>query len=84
MPRKKTAINHALGAVIRSAREQRGEGQGVFAARAEFDLGDYAAIERGEYRLTYLGLKRIARALEIPAGELIERAERDEPPGGSI
>lgn len=84
MARKKTAIYHALGEVIRAARVQRGESQEDFAARAEFELGDYAAIERGEFRLTALGLKRIARALELPAGELIERAERDELLDGPI
>jgi transcriptional regulator with XRE-family HTH domain len=84
MPRKKSSLNRAVGAVIRSVREERGEGQEVFAARVAFELGDYASIERGEYRLTYLGLKRIARALELPAGELIERADRDELLGGPL
>jgi XRE family transcriptional regulator, regulator of sulfur utilization len=84
MPPKKTSIYQALGEVIRSAREARGESRQDLAARAEFDPGDYGAIERGEYRLTYLGLKRIAQALELPADELIERAERAELHGGEL
>lgn len=84
MPRKKSALTQAVGAVIRSVREGRGESLEAFAARVELDRGNYAAIERGEAEITALTLKRIAAALDLPAGELLERADRDELLGGSL
>jgi transcriptional regulator with XRE-family HTH domain len=38
-------------------------------------------IERGERNVSYTNLKRLARALEVPASELLERAELHENSG---
>jgi transcriptional regulator with XRE-family HTH domain len=42
---------------------------------ADVDRDRYSAIERGEQIITYLTLLRIAAALEVPAGEIVRRAD---------
>jgi transcriptional regulator with XRE-family HTH domain len=39
------------------------------------DRSYYGAIERGEFNLSYTTVLKIARGLEVPAAELIERAD---------
>ena len=75
MSRKKSADTLALGATIRSVRVQRGYTQESFATRAGLDRSYYGAIERGEFNISYNTVLKIARGLDAPAYELIERAE---------
>jgi transcriptional regulator with XRE-family HTH domain len=75
MAKKKSASSVALGAAIRSVRVDRGYSQEAFAAHAGMDRSYYGAIERGEFNLTYTTVLKIARGLEVPAAELIERAD---------
>ncbi|MFI4991867.1 MAG: helix-turn-helix domain-containing protein [Solirubrobacterales bacterium] len=74
MSRKRSASTIALGAAIRAVRVERGYTQEGFAAHVGMGRSYYGAIERGERRLVYTTTLRIVRGLEMPAGELLERA----------
>jgi len=74
MAKEKTALNQALGAAMRSAREEQGYGQEQFAARAGLDRSYYGAIERGEFNVSLATLIKLAGALELTAAELLARA----------
>lgn len=73
--RKKTPVNQALGAAMRSARKERGYAQEAFAARTGLDRSYYGAIERGEFNVSLATLIKLATALELTAAELLARAD---------
>lgn len=75
MPKKKSAINQALGAAMRSARKERGYGQEAFARHVRLDRSYYGAIERGEFNVSLSTLIKLAAGLELTAAELLRRAE---------
>jgi transcriptional regulator with XRE-family HTH domain len=80
MPSKKSALNQALGAAMRSARKERGYSQEAFAHRAGLARANYGAIERGEFNVTVDTIAKIANAFGVSLSELCGRAE-DEPLG---
>jgi transcriptional regulator with XRE-family HTH domain len=72
---KKTEANLAFGRAVREVRAERGFSQEAFAARVKLDRSYFGAIERGEYNVSYLTVLKIARGLDMPPAELMERAE---------
>jgi transcriptional regulator with XRE-family HTH domain len=64
-----------FGREIRALRVGRRQSEEEVAKLADVELDRYSAIERGEQTLTYLTLLRIAAALEVPASEIVCRAD---------
>lgn len=65
----------ALGQALRAQRLRRDLTQEKLAERVGLHRTYIGGIERGERNPCYTNLIRIARALDIPLSELIERAE---------
>ena len=65
-----------FGREIRALRVARGQSEEDVATLADVELDRYSAIERGEQTSTYLTLLRVAAALEVPASEIVRRADR--------
>jgi transcriptional regulator with XRE-family HTH domain len=65
----------ALGRAIREVRGERGMGVAQLAAAAGVDLRRIAALEAGRANPAYELLLALARALGVPAWELVVRAE---------
>jgi len=74
MPKRKTAVNEAVGRAIRDARKERGYTQEAFALAAGLDRSYMGAVERGEFNLTLEALLKIAGALGVLVSELLARA----------
>lgn len=64
-----------LAAVLRGAREGRGETQEDVARRAGLTIAAYARIERGTADPKWTTVKSISEALEINLGRLDSRAQ---------
>jgi transcriptional regulator with XRE-family HTH domain len=64
-----------FGREIRALRVARGQSEEDVAKVADVELDRYSAIERGEQIITYLTLLRVAAALEVPASEIVRRAD---------
>ena len=73
--RKKTPTE-AFGEVLRELRVQRGLTQEGLALDAETERSHISALERAEKGPSLATILRLARALGISAGELVERVER--------
>ena len=73
----------ALGRAVRDLRGVRGISQEDLAHRSGMHRTYLGGIERGERNVSYANLKRLARALEVPASTLLERAEEHESSGSS-
>ena len=71
---KAAADNIAFGAAMRSEREARGYSQEAIARRVELETSEVEAIERGEGKVTYLMILRLARGLGMSPVELVTRA----------
>lgn len=65
----------ALGRVIRQLREQRGLSQSELAAHARVDARRLKALESGRIDADYVLLVRLAKALGVPPGTVVTRAE---------
>jgi transcriptional regulator with XRE-family HTH domain len=74
MPKRKTAVNEAVGRAIRDARKEHGYTQEAFALAAGLDRSYMGAVERGEFNLTLETLLKIAGALGMLVSELLARA----------
>ena len=62
-----------LGRLIRALRESKGLTQSQLAERAELTQGYLAKLENGmKANPSLAALKRLAKALKVPPGELIE------------
>jgi transcriptional regulator with XRE-family HTH domain len=66
----------ALGQVIRELREQRRLSQGELAAQAGVDGRRLKALESGRIDADYVMLVRLAKALGVPPGTVVVRAEK--------
>ena len=80
MPSRSQA-HAALGRAVRDLRHGRGISQEDLAHLSGMHRTYLGGIERGERNVSYTNLKRLARALEVPASELLERAELHENSG---
>lgn len=78
MPRKfsKDADGEVFGASVRRLREARGWTQEQLAEAAEMSATYLGFIERGENVPTLSIVLRLARALDVSAGDLIEDVAR--------
>ena len=70
----------ALGRAVRDLRGVRGISQEDLAHLSGMHRTYVGGIERGERNVSYANLKRLARALEVPASQLLARAEVHEAP----
>jgi transcriptional regulator with XRE-family HTH domain len=75
MPPKKSESNQAIGSAIRAIRTELGLTQEGFALKAGLDRSYYGAIERGEFNMTIDTLMSISRGLDVPAWEILSRAQ---------
>ncbi|HUJ09944.1 MAG TPA: helix-turn-helix transcriptional regulator [Verrucomicrobiae bacterium] len=70
-----TKLLRAFGLALRQERERLGVSQDVLADLAGLHRTYIGSVERGERNLSLKNIVAIARALGIPASELVERAE---------
>jgi transcriptional regulator with XRE-family HTH domain len=68
----------ALGRAVRDFRGRRGVSQEDLAHSSGMHRTYLGGIERGERNVSYANLLRLAAALEVPASELLARAEDHE------
>ncbi|HEV2061682.1 MAG TPA: helix-turn-helix transcriptional regulator [Solirubrobacteraceae bacterium] len=68
----------ALGRAVRDLRAARGVSQEDLAHLSGMHRTYVGGIERGERNVSYENLKRLAQALEVPASQLLARAEQHE------
>ena len=68
----------ALGRAVRDFRTASGISQEDLAHLSGMHRTYLGGIERGERNVSYTNLKRLARALAVPASELLARAEAHE------
>lgn len=65
------AFQKKLGQVIRSFREEKGVTQQELGYRCDFEKTAISRIEAGNVNITVKTLRKIARALDVPMGDLI-------------
>jgi transcriptional regulator with XRE-family HTH domain len=65
------AIKSAFGKRLRVARQKEGISQEALALRAGLDRTYIGSAERGQRNISLVNIVRIARALRIPASELL-------------
>ena len=65
----------SLGAVIRELRLKAGFSQEAFADEVGIDRSYVGGIERGEHNVALANLLKIAAALDITLGQLIQKAK---------
>jgi transcriptional regulator with XRE-family HTH domain len=68
---EKHPIAVQIGQVIRARREATGRSQDGFADAIDMHRAYYAAIERGEKKVTLRTLKRVAEGLHVPMSEIL-------------
>lgn len=66
-----------LGHVIRRLRTEAGYSQESFADRCKLHRTYMGAVERGETNISLDNIEKIARALELSAGELLVAADKE-------
>lgn len=72
MSRPLNPILYNLGVTIRVLRQQRGLSQEALSHLAAIDRSYMSGIERGRRNLSVLNMARIAAALRVPLGELLQ------------
>jgi transcriptional regulator with XRE-family HTH domain len=65
----------AFGRAIRELREERGISQETFALQCGIDRSHYGGMERGERNPSLSTVLKIATTLDVPASEVLARAE---------
>lgn len=66
-----------MGRVVRELRGEANWSQTKLAARADMSVSGLSLIETGKRNLTVTTLERVAEALDMPASELLARAEKE-------
>ncbi len=64
----------ALGAAIRFYRSEAGLSQEALALEAEIDRSYLGGIERGEHNVAVMNLVKLAGALGVTLGKLVQQA----------
>ena len=65
----------AFGRAISELREERGISQETFALQCGIDRSHYGGMERGERNPSLSTVLKIATTLDVPASEVLARAE---------
>ena len=68
-------VHAAFGDALRELRAERGMSQEAVALEAGLNRGYYSGIERGVRNVALANIVKIADALDIPASEVLARAE---------
>lgn len=76
-PKKTSPFDKHLGRVVRSKRTKAGLSQAEVAERAGIPLSNYQRRESGANEITASEIERIARAVGVPAAELVAEALKD-------
>ncbi len=71
----KSASASAFGRAIQELRVERGLSQEGAALRCDVSRGFFGKIERGDASPTFETIVKVAVGLEVPAAELVGRAE---------
>jgi len=66
----------AFGDALRELRRERGIAQEGLALKSGLNRGYYGDVERGERNLSLANILKIAEALEVPASQVLLRAEQ--------
>jgi transcriptional regulator with XRE-family HTH domain len=74
MAKHKTAIQ--VGRALRARRQAAGLSQGQFADSIDMHRPYYAAIERGEKKITLKTLSRLADGLGVPISEILQDIDK--------
>ncbi len=72
-----SALRARLGRTIRRLRQEAGYSQESFADRCKVHRTYMGSVERGETNISLDNLERIAKALDLSAGQLLSEAERE-------
>ena len=75
----RTPAHRALGEAVRSLRHERQLSQEALGLEAGLDRTYVGGVERGERNPSYTILLKLARALKVPASEILLEAERHGP-----
>lgn len=75
--KKQKQILLDLGQNIKNARTKYGLSQGNLSLKAGLQYNYVGILERGLRNPTFLVLRKIAKALEISVGELVEEVDMD-------
>ncbi|MGC4403823.1 helix-turn-helix domain-containing protein [Methyloversatilis sp. MC4-4] len=70
------ALTRRFGRAVRRTRELRGWSQEVLAERAELNRSYLGEVERGSAMPSLATVVKLALALELPAGDLLDGCER--------
>jgi transcriptional regulator with XRE-family HTH domain len=68
-------VHAAFGDALRELRAERGVSQEAVALEAGLNRGYYSGVERGVRNVSLTNITKIARALGVPASEVLARAE---------
>lgn len=69
-------MHQAFGDALRELRAERNLSQETVALDAGLNRGYYSGIERGVRNVALANIIKIADALDVPASEMLSRAER--------
>jgi transcriptional regulator with XRE-family HTH domain len=72
-----TALRSKLGKAVRRLRRGAGYSQESFADRCGVHRTYMGSVERGETNISLDNLERIAKALNMTAGQLLAEAEKE-------
>jgi len=72
-----SALRAKLGRAVRRLRRAAGYSQESFADKCKLHRTYMGSVERGETNISLDNLERIARALNLSAGQLLVEAERE-------
>lgn len=69
-------IKKEFGERLKSIRRQKGLSQEALAFACELDRSYVGGVERGERNISLINICKLARALEVPPGELLTVQKR--------
>lgn len=75
MPVALSPLHAAFGQALRELRAERSLSQEAVALAAGLNRGYYSGVERGVRNVALANIAKIADALDMPASELLARAE---------
>lgn len=70
-----SSAHAAFGDAVRALRNEQGISQEGLALKCGLDRSYFGAVERGQRNVSLANILKIADALEVPASEILARAE---------